>query len=102
MEFFADFIFEFWFKDQEPEDLDGAKFEGINIVTKDVTGRYFSIHFVVLNNRWFVLMPIVEEEADLFWLYIAGGCIAMIILIIIVLVYCRVKGEKQIQAEVIE
>jgi len=47
-------------------------------------------------------MSIVEEEADLFWLYIAGGCIAMIILIIIVLVYCRVKGEKQIQAEVIE
>ena len=54
VETFADFIFEFWFKDQKPEDLDGAKFEGINIVTKDVTGKCFSIHFIVLNNRCFV------------------------------------------------
>ena len=50
----------------------------------------------------YALTKIVEEEADLFWLYIGGGCLVVIILIVIVLIYCRVKGEKQIQAEVIE
>ena len=45
-------------------------------------------------NCYFV--DLVEQEADLFWVYISAGCIFMVILIIILLVYCRVKGEKQI------
>jgi len=74
------FEFEFWYLDVDVSDTDYAV-KGINLVTKDVT---------------------VEEEADLFWVFITGGCVALIILIIIVLVYCRYTGEKKIQTEVIQ
>ena len=54
------FAFEFWFLDREPKDSDGS-FEGINLVTKDVTckSHYFINHSHLsryLNVRKFALL----------------------------------------------
>lgn len=53
------FTFEFWILDRKPEDSENS-FEGINLVTKDVTGKYCLFH---LNSR---LTSDEEYRADRF------------------------------------
>ena len=47
----------------------------------------------------FFLLVTEEEEADLIWLYILGGFLGLILILILFLVCCRVKKEKDIEDE---
>ena len=45
----AYFEFEFWYKDLNPSNSDGA-FSGINLITKDVTGKNYESHQTVISH----------------------------------------------------